>query len=93
MDTPKLNVDRRGSLSKTEQSLKADLDKLRLSLVRLSEVAMPARRTGDRVELAVLIRKNAEDLLLELCGKKYDRAYNPNCPSKKRGGRPKTSNR
>ena len=58
-----LNVDRRRSLSKTEQSLKAEL--LRLSLVRLSEVAMPARRTGDRVELAALIRKNTEDLLME----------------------------
>ena len=65
MDTPKLNVDRRRSLSKTEQSLKAELDKLRLSLVRLSEVAMPARRTSDRVELAALIRKNTEDLLME----------------------------
>ena len=42
---------------------------------------MPARRTGDRVELAA--NKNAEDLLMELCGKKYDRAYNPNCPQRR----------
>ena len=50
---------------------------------------MPVRRTGNRVELAAVIRKNAEDLMLELCGKKYERAYNPNCPPKKRGRRQK----
>jgi len=44
----------------------------------------PATRKLDRKELAALARKNAEDLLMELCGKKYERAYNPECPPKRR---------
>lgn len=47
-------------------------------------LSVPPRKL-DRKELAALARKNAEELLMELCGKKYDRAYNPNCPPKKRG--------
>jgi hypothetical protein len=42
------------------------------------------RRKLDRKELAALARKNAEDLLMELCGKKYQRAYNPDCAPKTR---------
>ena len=41
-------------------------------------------RKLDRKELAAVARKNAEDLLMELCGKKYERAYNPECPPKRR---------
>ena len=38
--------------------------------------------------MAALIRKNAEDLVMALCGKGFERAYNPNCLPKRRG-RPK----
>ena len=45
--------------------------------------SLPLRKL-DREELAALARKNAEDLLMELCSKKYERAYNPECPPKRR---------
>ena len=50
-----------------------------------SDRVTQSRRKLKREELAALIRKNAEDLLMELCGKKFERAYNPDCPPKKSG--------
>ena len=47
---------------------------------------VPERRQKlDREARAALIRKNAEDLVMALCGKGFERAYNPNCPPKRRG--------
>ena len=46
------------------------------------------QRKLDREAMAALIRKNAEDLVMALCGKGFERAYNPNCLPKRRG-RPK----
>lgn len=43
------------------------------------------QRKLDREARAALIRKNAEDLVMALCGKGFERAYNPNCPPKGRG--------
>jgi hypothetical protein len=41
-------------------------------------------RKLDRKASAELIRKNAEDLVMALCGKGFERAYNPDCPPKRR---------
>jgi hypothetical protein len=41
----------------------------------------------DRSALAALARKNAEELMMVICGKGFDRAYNPSCPPKRPRGR------
>ena len=43
------------------------------------------RRKVDRELLAIVVKKNAEDLMMALCGRGYTRAYNPTCPPKRRG--------
>ena len=43
------------------------------------------QRKLDREAKAALIKKNAEDLVMALCGKGFERAYNPNCLPKRRG--------
>jgi hypothetical protein len=42
------------------------------------------QRKLDRTAMAALIRKNAEDLAMALCGKGFERAYNPDCLPKRR---------
>jgi hypothetical protein len=49
---------------------------------------LKTKRKIDRETLAILVRKNAEDLMMALCGKGYNRAYNPECAPKTRRGRP-----
>ena len=46
------------------------------------------QRKLDREAMAALIRKNAEDLAMALCGKGFERAYNPDCLPKRRRRQP-----
>ena len=42
------------------------------------------QRKLDRASMRALIRRNAEDLVMALCGKGFERVYNPACLPKRR---------
>jgi hypothetical protein len=52
----------------------------------MSSILLSApKRKLTKKAMAALARRNAEELMIDLCGKGFDRAYNPKCRPKTRG--------
>jgi hypothetical protein len=42
------------------------------------------KRTMDKEAMAALAKRNAEELMMYICGERFARAYHPDCPPKRR---------
>jgi hypothetical protein len=48
-------------------------------------IIRPQKQKLNKKAMAALAKRNAEELMNHLCGKGFERAYNPHCPPKRRG--------